>query len=113
MKKILLFTMLVSGGAWAGCDDVPAHSANSCYAQEISTLKKQLNQTYSKLYKQTEAKKELEDAQKAWLVYKEKQCSNFTLADAGANGGQVIYDLSCQSSLFKSRIGYLKSIINN
>jgi len=112
MKKLLLLVIasILSVGAWADCDSVPAHSADACYSQEISTLKKQLNQTYSKLYKQTEAKKELEVAQKAWLIYKEKQCGDFTLADAGASSGQVIYDLSCQSNLLKSRINYLKSI---
>lgn len=112
MKKLLLLAIAstFSVGVWANCDNVSAHSADVCYAQEISTLKKQLNQTYAKLYKQTRAKTELEDAQKSWLTYKEKQCGDFTLAEAGASNGQIIFDLSCQSSLLKSRINYLKSI---
>ena len=116
MKKLLLLAIAstFSIGAWADdCDNTPAHSANACYEKEITTLKKQLNQVYASLYKQTNAKKELEDAQKSWLTYKEKQCGDFTLAEAGASSGQVIFDLSCQSNLLKSRINYLKSIIRN
>lgn len=115
MKKLLLLAIAstFSIGAWASCDNAPAYSADACYDKEITTLKKQLNQVYARLYKQTNAKKELEDAQKSWLTYKEKQCGDFTLADAGASSGQVTYDLSCQSNLLKSRIGYLKSIITN
>jgi len=49
MKKLLLLaiTSTFSVGVWANCDNVSAHSADVCYAQEISTLKKQLNQTYA------------------------------------------------------------------
>lgn len=73
-------------------------------------LKKQLNKTYEKLYAQTEAKTALDDAQKAWLNYKEKQCGDFTYADTGASDGQIVYDLSCQVNLYKSRINYLQEI---
>ena len=57
--------------------------------------------------------KELDNAQKSWLTYKEKQCGDFTLAEAGSSSGQAIFDLSCQSNLLKSRINYLKSITLN
>ena len=115
MKKLLLLAIAstFSVGAWAGCDSAPAHSAEVCYDKEVTALKKQLNQVYARLYKQTNAKKELEDAQKSWLTYKEKQCGDFTLAEAGSSSGQSIFDLSCQSSLLKSRINYLKTITLN
>ena len=115
MKKLLLLAIAstFSVGAWASCDNVPAHSAEACYDKEVTTLKKQLNQVYARLYRQTNAKNELDNAQKSWLTYKEKQCGDFTLAESGSSSGQAIFDLSCQSNLLKSRINYLKSITLN
>lgn len=111
MKKLLLPILLCVGGSvWADCSNTPAYSAAACYTKEVDSLKKQLNQIYINIYEQTEAKTELDNAQKAWLTYREKQCGDFTLADAGSGGGQIIYDLSCQVDLLKSRISYLKSI---
>ena len=82
MKKLLLLAIAstFSVGVWASCDNVPAHSAEACYDKEVTTLKKQLNQVYARLYRQTNAKNELDNAQKSWLTYKEKQCGDFTLA---------------------------------
>jgi len=113
MKKLLLLAIAstLSFSAWADCDDVQStYEAQKCYSNEVSTLKNQLNKTYAKLYSQTEAKSALDDAQKAWLNYKEKQCGDFTYADAGASDGQIVYDLSCQVDLYKSRINYLREI---
>lgn len=113
MKKYLLLaiTLTLSAGAWADCDNAQSiYDAQKCYSDQVGVLKKQLNTTYAKLYAQTQAKSALDDAQKAWLNYKEKQCGDFTYADAGASDGQILYDLSCQVDLYKSRINYLKEI---
>ena len=113
MKKLLLLTasLVFSVGAWADCGD-PASFAEEigCLTTEASALKKQLNKTYAKLYAQVEAKQELENAQKAWLRYRDLQCGDFTLAEAGANSSQMAFDAACQISLLKSRIDYLSKI---
>lgn len=112
MKKLLLIACcLVSVGAWAGnCDNT------QCLSNEVKQLKSQLNTTYNKVYAQVNTKKELDQAQKAWLKYKEEQCGTFVVADIGsvATGSAIIdSDLSCQSDLLKQRVSYLKSLLSN
>lgn len=112
MKKLLLLsTLLFSGGVWAGCDKPTSFAEEiGCLTTEVNALKKQLNKTYAKLYAQVGAKQELENAQKAWLRYRDLQCGDFTLAEAGANSSQMAFDAACQISLLKSRINYLSEI---
>ena len=113
MKKLLLLitASLLSGGTWAECDSkTNATVLQECMSSEVKNLKKELNSTYNKVYSATEAKKELDKAQKAWLAYREIQCGEFTIADAGYGAGQISYSLDCSIQLTKSRISYLKSI---
>ncbi|WP_284118237.1 lysozyme inhibitor LprI family protein [Acinetobacter seifertii] len=115
MKKLFLFsiTSFLSVISWAGCNDPKnSNDIQQCLSTEITLLKKDLNITYAKLYKQTEAKQELDNAQKAWLKYKDLQCGDFTLADAGYSSGQVAYDLACQAELIEQRINFLKNQLN-
>jgi len=115
MKKLMLFafTYLLSIIAWANCNDPKtSNEIQQCLSSEITSLKKDLNSTYAKLYKKTDAKQELDNAQKAWLKYKELQCGDFTLADAGYSSGQVAYDLACQAELIEQRINFLKNQLN-
>lgn len=114
MKKLLIISLLsLSSSVWANCNN-PQNSfeIQKCLSNNLTILKKQLNSTYLKLYNQTDAKKELDAAQKAWLIYREKQCGDFTYADAGAGNGQISYDLSCQNDLTEQRINFLKDQIN-
>lgn len=115
MKKLFLFsiTSFLSVISWADCNDPKSsNDIQQCLSSEITLLKKDLNTTYAKLYKQTEAKQELDNAQKAWLKYKDLQCGDFTLADAGYSSGQVAYDLACQADLTEQRINFLKNQLN-
>ncbi|MCU4334611.1 lysozyme inhibitor LprI family protein [Acinetobacter pittii] len=95
MKKILLFaaTTFFSVGVLADCNDPKtSHEIQQCLSSEITLLKKDLNATYAKLYKQTDAKQELDNAQKAWLKYKELQCGDFVVADTQGSPATVSYD---------------------
>ena len=113
MKKILLLSILISGGAWADCNNPKTSpEIQACLSSEITSLKKELTITYNKLHKQTEAKKELDSAQKAWLRYKDLQCGEFTIADAGYGSGQIAYDLACQAELIEQRTNFLKNQLN-
>lgn len=115
MKKLLLLTasLVFSVGAWADCNNPKtSHEIQQCLSSEVKTLKKELSKAYSELYSQTQAKKELESAQKAWLKYKDLQCGDFTVADAGYGSGQIAYDLACQADLTEQRISFLKNQTN-
>lgn len=108
MKKILLLSLLVTcSSAYAGSfEDMQKLD------KEIKSLKIQLNQVYKKAYSQTDAKQELEAAQKSWLAFKELQCGDFVVADTQGSPATGIYDLSCQSLLYKQRIAFFKEMFN-
>ncbi|OTG82314.1 lysozyme inhibitor LprI family protein [Acinetobacter sp. ANC 4648] len=113
MKKLLLLSLFFSGGAWAGCENPKtSHEIQQCLSTQITLLKKELNTAYGKLYKQTQAKKELDSAQKAWLKYKDLQCGDFIIADAGYGSGQATYDLACQAELIEQRTSFIKNQLN-
>ncbi|MDY6469120.1 lysozyme inhibitor LprI family protein [Acinetobacter faecalis] len=114
MKKLLLISaLLFSGGVWADCNNPKtSHEIQKCLSDELTALKKELNVVYGDLYKQTQAKRELDSAQKAWLKYKDLQCGDFTIADSGYGSGQIAYDLACQADLTEQRISFLKNQTN-
>ncbi|WP_065717610.1 lysozyme inhibitor LprI family protein [Acinetobacter baumannii] len=113
MKKILLISssLLLSINAFADCSrSKTAFEAQKCLSQEVKLLKTQLNAAYKKAYETTSAKEELESAQKQWLIFKEKQCGDFVVADTQGSPATVEYDLTCQSILYKQRIAFLKEL---
>ena len=112
MKKLLLLsTLLLSTGAWAECStQANILAVQKCLNNEVKTLKLKLDNTLKNASNQTEAKVELNKSQQLWLKYKEVQCGDFTLADAGASPGQISYDLACQATLYKQRIEFLDTI---
>lgn len=81
-------------------------------ATNVRSLKAELNNVYKKLYDQTEAKTELETAQKAWLDYRELQCGNFVAVDSYHSLASIAFDLDCQATLIQQRIDYLKTLLN-
>lgn len=117
MKKLLLLTIVstFSSGAWANCEDPINYTEEvQCVYNETAIFKKQLNNIYTKLYNQTNSKQALENAQKAWLNYRDKQCTDFGIAESGGtNDSQRLYEVACQGELTKTRIIYLKSIMIN
>ena len=108
MKKILLLSLLVtcSSGFAGSFEDMQKLD------KEIKNLKSELNLVYKKVYSQTEAKEELQAAQKSWLKFKELQCDDFVVADTLGSPATVIYDLTCQSMLYKQRINFLREMFN-
>lgn len=108
MKKLLLLTTL------AFCSSTFAGSFEDMQKldKEIKNLKSELNFVYKKAYSQTEAKQELDESQKAWLKFKEQQCGDFVVADTQGSPATGIYDLTCQSILYKHRIAFFKEMFN-
>lgn len=114
MKKLLLISaLLFSGGAWAECSTQKnSIDVQKCLNTEVKNLRLKLDNTLKNASNQTDAKNELKKSQELWLEYKDVQCGDFTLADAGANSGQISYDLACQATLYKQRIDFLNTITN-
>jgi len=113
MKKILFLALLVSSGAWADCSLVKTSLDNQkCLNNEVKSLRLQLDKIYQNAQQQTAAKTELKKSQDLWVKYKEVQCGDFVVADAQGSPATVEYDLVCQSTLYKQRIDFLKSIFN-
>ena len=74
-KSLLILTLAMSSEIYAA--QICAKSANSfeateCLDKEVKRLRTELNTIYKKVYKQTEAKKELDTAQKSWFNYKDQ-----------------------------------------
>ena len=114
MKKLLLLTLLVSGGAWADCaNPMTSYESQKCLSNEVKKLKSQLNNTYDLAYKNTEAKKELNLSQKKWLAFTDVQCGDFVVADTQGGPATVEYDLLCQTIVIKQRIDFLKDFLIN
>ena len=114
MKKLLLLTIssTLSFSVFAQCDNLNnAFDTQKCLSNQVKSLKKELNKTYMQAYKNTQAKAELDVAQKKWLAFKESQCGDFVVADTMGSPATVDYDLTCQSILIKQRISFLKEFM--
>ena len=112
-KSLLILTLVMSSEIYAA--QICAKSANSfeateCLDKEVKRLRTELNTIYKKVYTQTEAKKELDTAQKSWFNYKDQQCGDFVSVDSGYSPSTMIFNLDCQVTLLKQRIEFLKSL---
>ena len=114
MKKLLLIACCTfSVGAWADCKNPQdAYEIQTCMAENTADLKSELNKVYSKVYKRTQAKNELNNAQKAWLKYRDLQCGTFTAIDTEHSPASTALDLDCQSTLNLQRIDFLKTLLD-
>ncbi|MDH0030313.1 MULTISPECIES: lysozyme inhibitor LprI family protein [unclassified Acinetobacter] len=117
MKKLLLILCCtLSAGVYAAeteCDN-PSNSfeAQKCLSVDVKKYKNELNTVYKKLYSQTDAKTELDAAQKAWLKYNDLQCGKFVAEYTGHSPATVVMDLDCQSTLLQQRISYLQTLLS-
>ncbi len=115
MKKLLLLAIVstLSAGVWADCSTAKTSlESQKCLNNEVRSLRLQLEKVYQNAQEQTQAKSELKQSQDLWVRYKEMQCGDFVVADTQGSPATVEYDLTCQSTLYKQRIAFLKSIFN-
>ena len=115
MRKLLLLAVAstFSVGVWADCSNAKtSHERQKCMSNEVKSLRLQLEKVYQNSQEQTQAKSELKQSQDLWVRYKEMQCGDFLVADTQGSPATVEYDLTCQSTLYKQRIAFLKSIFN-
>ena len=113
MKKLLLLTILFSGGAWANCDDPKtSYEVQKCLSDDLKDLNKEMQSSYSKLYKQTQAKVELKKSQNAWDSYKDIQCGDFIAVNTDHSPASTAYSLACQADLIQQRIEFINNQID-
>lgn len=115
MRKLLLLAIgsTISVGVWADCSTAKTSlESQKCLSNEVKSLRLQLEKVYINAQEQTQAKSELRQSQDLWIKYKEMQCGDFVVADTQGSPATVEYDLTCQSTLYKQRIAFLKSIFN-
>lgn len=77
MKKLLLLTILISGGAWADCSNIDSSTdKRECYQQKLKLADQKLLSTYQDSLRITssESKQQLIKAQRLWVQYKEADC---------------------------------------
>lgn len=115
MKNYIFPILLVlASPAFADCNNAKnSFEIQKCLSANIRNLKNELNKVYTNLYSQTDAKAELDAAQKAWINYRELQCGNFVAIDTGHSPAAVAFDLDCQSTLLQQRIDFLKTLTTN
>lgn len=115
MKKILLLAVAstLSVGVWADCSTAKTSlESQKCLNNEVKTLRLQLEKVYKNAQEQTQAKSEIKQSQDLWVKYKEMQCGDFVVADTLGSPATAEYDLTCQSTLYKQRIAFLKGFFN-
>ena len=82
-----------------------------CASQSTKKMNAQLNKVYSKVYRQTAAKAELEKAQKAWIKYRDLQCYTYVNADTHMSPASMSINEMCASQLTEQRIEALKALL--
>ena len=86
---------------------------NACMGSSLDKADNELNQVYKALMAKVsdDGKKQLRDAERAWLNYRDKQCAFDT---AGTNGGSIHDSMvaNCQERITLAHIAELKAQLN-
>lgn len=124
MKKLLLLaaSLVFSAGAWANpvydyCNSVDINELDNVERSECSgvlnsTHQKTMNQLLQKIISSKsldpQDKKIIQESQKAFIYYKDKQCSLFTNNGASAEG--LINKEFCEAGLTEQRNQILETM---
>ncbi|TCM68443.1 uncharacterized protein YecT (DUF1311 family) [Acinetobacter calcoaceticus] len=116
MRKILLFIGLFSCTAvYAQCQTSNVYTDIECYEKQLKIDKSQLNKTYNKLYSSfdDEGKSALEASQKAWLVYRDKECNGLAayFGSQALGAGSRLITLSCEAEKTSERVKALRDYL--
>lgn len=111
-----LILSICSLSTMADCNFGNVYEDLDCYEKQLKTSKAELNRTYQKLSQQSDkaTQNALEESQKAWLNYRDKQC-NGLMAQIGSQaqgGGSGLIITSCLADLTQSRVTELKSLLD-
>ncbi|MBN3726883.1 lysozyme inhibitor LprI family protein [Burkholderia sp. Ac-20379] len=115
MKTIIyLALLLLPFSAIAQTCNGTVYDELMCTNRSLSASKKALNAVYQKIYAATQYKNELEQSQKAWLTYRDKQCNGYIAAEAAQSQGEgsALITQDCLATLTRQRVDYLKTLID-
>lgn len=106
----------VSAAAAENCANLTSQEAiNECYGNALADGDKELNANYREIDKRlsddTNAKKLLLSAERAWLLYRDSEC---TFSASGSVGGSIYPTVvaSCKAALTNERNKALKAYLN-
>lgn len=115
MKKLLFISLFVLSSSFVLADDCEnpntSGEVNECLNADLKSQKSEMNKLFNKIYKTTDAKAELTNAQKAWLSYQDLQCGDFISTATGHSPATTTYSLICIFQLNDQRIEYLKTVL--
>lgn len=83
-----------------------------CSAKTQGYFELELKKVYAKVRKHTQAKSELDNAQKAWIKYRDLQCSNYWATETRHSPAYTLYASGCETILTEQRVQYLKSLLD-
>ncbi len=118
MKKLFLLPLLVLAysNAHAECQTNNVYSDIACYEKQLKADKSELNKIYNGFYASLddEGKLVLNESQKAWIDYREKECNGlmpyFSSQSLGA--GNYLNTLSCVANKTAERIKELQDYLH-
>lgn len=115
MKKLLLLTLLISGGAWADCEINNKNPSNvadcyekQSYAQVLSNLSKLKESSKEQLSYNKNIIVELNKSQSAWLAYRDSYCDTYSNYHSEKNNHS-----NCIVTLNNQRADQLKNDIES
>lgn len=116
-KLYILVLMLFSSVAvYAQCQTGNVYTDISCLEKQLKADKSELNKTYNSLYASLdkEGKLILEESQKAWLVYREKECNGLMayFGSQSLGAGAHLITLDCVADKTEDRVKELKNYLD-
>lgn len=101
----------------------PEGSAAHTYIKserEYKSYDKKLNEIYNKLIaayftntSKAAGRKALQDAQRAWITYRDKNCKMIGELQGGVSNWKSAYTMACKADQTKSRFEELQSLLYN
>ena len=109
---VFLFSFSLNAVASDYCGNVlNQEKLITCLGDEYSNVDKNLNITYTKLRKSisNSGSEKLKEAQKSWLIFRDKDCEFQASAAEGGQAYQPLY-ISCQIEKTTTRTDELKNV---
>lgn len=115
MKIFFILTcILISSASFADCKTSNVYTDIDCYEKQLKSDKANLNKVYSNLFSKLDedGKLALENSQKAWLNYREKECNGLMgyFGSQSLGAGSHLITLSCLAEKTRDRLKELKSL---
>lgn len=115
-NMILILGFLGSTSVYAQCQTGNVYTDIACYEKQLKADKSELNKTYNGLYASLDKDGMLilEESQKAWLAYREKECNGLMayFGSQAQGAGSHLITLSCVADKTEDRVKELKNYLD-